>query len=50
MKTKNETVERSSLIELILTPEMSIEEFQDICKKKIRSISQNAGYKKCVCF
>lgn len=37
MKTKNETVERSSLIELILTPEMSIEEFQDICKEKIHA-------------
>jgi hypothetical protein len=37
MKTKNETVERSSLIELILTPEMSIEEIQDICKEKIHA-------------
>lgn len=34
MKTKNETVEKSALIVLNLTPEMSIEEFQDMCKEK----------------
>ena len=37
MKTKNETVGKSTLIELNLTPEMSIEEFQDICKEKIHA-------------
>lgn len=37
MKTKNEAVGKSTLIELNLTPEMSIEEFQDICKEKIHA-------------
>ncbi len=37
MKTKEETVGKSTFIELHLTPEMSIEEFQGICKEKIHA-------------
>lgn len=37
MKATEKIVGKSALIELRLTPEMSIEEFQDICKEKIHA-------------
>ena len=37
MKTNQESGTKGSLIELKLTPEMSIIEFQDICKEKIHA-------------
>lgn len=37
MKTNNELVGKSTIVELNLTPEMSIGDFQNICKEKIRA-------------